>query len=106
MVKLESPKIFNLLTTNQGHNNICKYIYIYLQYIIPALIHISHQRKLSRGDGPIVLVLSPTRELAQQIQTVCEDFGDAFGVSSTCLFGGAPKGGQVCLNKLFSIPII
>lgn len=51
---------------------------------------------MSRGDGPIVLVLSPTRELAQQIQTVCDDFGDAFGVSSTCLFGGAPKGGQVC----------
>ncbi|CAH1723669.1 probable ATP-dependent RNA helicase DDX5 isoform X1 [Aphis gossypii] len=65
-----------------------------LSYIVPALIHISHQRKLSRGDGPIVLVLSPTRELAQQIQTVCDDFGDAFGVSSTCLFGGAPKGGQ------------
>lgn len=63
------------------------------------MIHISHQRKLSRGDGPIVLVLSPTRELAQQIQTVCDDFGDAFGVSSTCLFGGAPKGGQVCKKK-------
>jgi superfamily II DNA/RNA helicase len=65
------------------------------------LIHISHQRKLSRGDGPIVLVLSPTRELAQQIQTVCDDFGDAFGVSSTCLFGGAPKGGQVSKKKSF-----
>lgn len=65
------------------------------------MIHISHQRKLARGDGPIVLVLSPTRELAQQIQTVCDDFGDAFGVSSTCLFGGAPKGGQVM--KHFSL---
>ncbi|XP_050534532.1 probable ATP-dependent RNA helicase DDX5 isoform X2 [Daktulosphaira vitifoliae] len=65
-----------------------------LSYIIPALIHISHQRTLSRGDGPIVLVLSPTRELAQQIQTVCDDFGNAFGVNSTCLFGGAPKSGQ------------
>lgn len=64
------------------------------------MIHISHQRKLSRGDGPIVLVLSPTRELAQQIQTVCDDFGDAFGVSSTCLFGGAPKGGQVMKHFL------
>lgn len=66
------------------------------------MIHISHQRKLSRGDGPIVLVLSPTRELAQQIQTVCDDFGDAFGVSSTCLFGGAPKSGQVCKKKFVS----
>jgi len=56
---------------------------------------------LARGDGPIVLVLSPTRELAQQIQTVCDDFGDAFGVSSTCLFGGAPKGGQVCFRLFF-----
>ena len=83
-------------------HNVNVYNSIFWQYIVPALIHISHQRKLSRGDGPIVLVLSPTRELAQQIQTVCDDFGDAFGVSSTCLFGGAPKGGQVCWNTELS----
>lgn len=39
-----------------------------LSYILPAIVHISHQAKLSRGDGPIALILAPTRELAQQIQ--------------------------------------
>jgi ATP-dependent RNA helicase DDX5/DBP2 len=30
-----------------------------LAYILPALIHISYQEKLQRGDGPIALVLAP-----------------------------------------------
>ena len=41
-----------------------------LAYLPPAIIHINHQPYLERGDGPIVLVLAPTRELAQQIQEV------------------------------------
>ena len=41
-----------------------------LAYLLPAIIHINHQPYLERGDGPIVLVLAPTRELAQQIQEV------------------------------------
>lgn len=39
-----------------------------LAYIIPALIHLKHQQPVQSGDGPIALVLAPTRELAQQIQ--------------------------------------
>lgn len=30
-----------------------------LAYILPALIHITYQEKLNRGDGPIALVLAP-----------------------------------------------
>ena len=44
------------------------------------------------GDGPIVLVLAPTRELAQQIQEVAIEFGKSSRVKNTCVFGGAPKG--------------
>lgn len=39
-----------------------------LAYIIPALVHLKHQQPVQSGDGPIALVLAPTRELAQQIQ--------------------------------------
>lgn len=42
-----------------------------LAYILPAMVHIMHQPRLMRDDGPIALVLAPTRELAQQIQQVC-----------------------------------
>lgn len=30
-----------------------------LAYILPALVHISYQEKLQRGDGPVALVLAP-----------------------------------------------
>lgn len=36
--------------------------------MLPALVHINNQRPLLRGEGPIVLVLAPTRELAQQVK--------------------------------------
>ncbi|XP_058836792.1 uncharacterized protein LOC131693185 [Topomyia yanbarensis] len=62
-----------------------------LAYILPALIHISNQGRLLRGDGPIALVLAPTRELAQQIQQVCTDFGRRMSIMNTCIFGGASK---------------
>lgn len=46
-----------------------------LAYILPAIVHINNQPRLNRNDGPIALVLAPTRELAQQIQQVASDFG-------------------------------
>ncbi|XP_058837765.1 uncharacterized protein LOC131693706 [Topomyia yanbarensis] len=66
-----------------------------LAYIVPGLIHIMHQDKVRRGDGPIALVLAPTRELAQQIQQVAIDFGQRMNANNTCVFGGAPKGPQI-----------
>uniref|UniRef100_A0A182N220 RNA helicase n=1 Tax=Anopheles dirus TaxID=7168 RepID=A0A182N220_9DIPT len=62
-----------------------------LAYILPALVHISNQPRIVRGDGPIALVLAPTRELAQQIKQVCDDFGRRMGIYNTCVFGGASK---------------
>jgi len=66
-----------------------------LGYILPAIVHINHQPYLERGDGPIALILAPTRELAQQILTVAQDFGSSSKIRSTCVFGGAPKGPQI-----------
>ncbi|CAH0546283.1 unnamed protein product [Brassicogethes aeneus] len=65
-----------------------------LSYILPAIVHINNQSRLQRGDGPIALVLAPTRELAQQIQQVVADFGHSSRLRNTCVFGGAPKGPQ------------
>lgn len=66
-----------------------------MQYILPATVHINNQERLVRGEGPIALILAPTRELAQQIQSVAQDFGSSTYVRNTCIFGGAPKGPQV-----------
>lgn len=66
-----------------------------LAYIIPATIHISHQPKTQKGDGPIALILAPTRELAQQIERVARDFDRVTNIRHTCLFGGASKIPQI-----------
>ncbi|XP_017864054.1 PREDICTED: ATP-dependent RNA helicase p62-like [Drosophila arizonae] len=65
-----------------------------LAFILPAIVHINGQPPLKRGDGPIALVVAPTRELAQQIQTVANDFGSSSYVRNTCIFGGAPRSKQ------------
>ncbi|XP_073182455.1 probable ATP-dependent RNA helicase DDX17 isoform X2 [Lepidochelys kempii] len=64
-------------------------------YLLPAIVHINHQPYLERGDGPICLVLAPTRELAQQVQQVADDYGKCSRLKSTCIYGGAPKGPQI-----------
>uniref|UniRef100_A0A8D0GJT1 Probable ATP-dependent RNA helicase DDX5 n=1 Tax=Sphenodon punctatus TaxID=8508 RepID=A0A8D0GJT1_SPHPU len=48
-----------------------------------------------KGDGPICLVLAPTRELAQQVQQVAAEYSRACRLKSTCIYGGAPKGPQI-----------
>lgn len=66
-----------------------------LSYILPALVHIAAQPALKPGEGPIALILAPTRELACQIQEVARVFGGAMRIRNTCLYGGAPKGPQI-----------
>lgn len=66
-----------------------------LSYALPAIVHINAQPLLQPGDGPIVLVLAPTRELAVQIQQECSKFGKSLRIRNTCVYGGAPKGGQI-----------
>ncbi|XP_046899914.1 probable ATP-dependent RNA helicase DDX5 [Hypomesus transpacificus] len=66
-----------------------------LAYLLPAIVHIQHQPFLEHGDGPICLVLAPTRELAQQVQQVAAEYGRASRLKTTCIYGGAPKGPQL-----------
>jgi len=49
---------------------------------------------LLKGYGPIVLVLSPTRELACQIQEEANRFGKSSKIKNTCCYGGVPRGPQ------------
>lgn len=66
-----------------------------LSFLLPAIVHINAQERLRHGDGPICLVLAPTRELAMQIQKECSKFGASSGLRNTCLYGGVPKGPQI-----------
>jgi ATP-dependent RNA helicase DDX5/DBP2 len=66
-----------------------------MAFILPAIVHINAQPYLSPGDGPIVLVMAPTRELAVQIQNECKKYGSSSRIRNTCIYGGAAKGPQM-----------
>jgi superfamily II DNA/RNA helicase len=53
------------------------------------LVHVLEQPALSKlDDGPIALVLAPTRELCLQIFTVVNKFCKLFKVNALPVFGG------------------
>ncbi|KAJ3249511.1 RNA-dependent ATPase [Chytriomyces hyalinus] len=66
---------------------------------IPAMLYIMNKLATSKVSGTPkrkiqALIMSPTRELAMQIQDTFEKFGKATGLTSICLYGGAPKSEQ------------
>ncbi|VAH73296.1 unnamed protein product [Triticum turgidum subsp. durum] len=68
-----------------------------LAYLLPAIVHVNAQPILAPGDGPIVLVLAPTRELAVQIQQETTKFGASSKIKSTCIYGGVPLGVEIII---------
>jgi hypothetical protein len=78
-----------------------------LGYLVPIfhLIMRQQDQQASRAtsvttSGPLSLVLAPTRELALQIHTESERFGEPMGVRSCVVYGGVPKAGQIFDLKL------
>lgn len=66
-----------------------------LAFLLPSIVHINAQPLLERGDGPIVLVLCPTRELALQTQQECDKFGYSSKIKNTCVYGGVSRRPQI-----------
>lgn len=66
-----------------------------LAFLLPAFLHIDGQEtpRNERG-GPTVLVLSPTRELALQIEAEVKKFHYR-GIKSVCVYGGGSRKGQI-----------
>lgn len=61
-----------------------------LGFLIPAL-HALTIAKTDPSNGPAVLVLAPTRELAMQISEESIHYGASVGIHSTVVYGGVPK---------------
>ncbi|XP_013060807.2 ATP-dependent RNA helicase DDX42 [Biomphalaria glabrata] len=57
-------------------------------FLWPMLVHIMDQRELQKGEGPIGLILAPTRELSQQIYHECKKFGKVYNINVVCAYGG------------------
>ncbi|KAM7463193.1 hypothetical protein LguiA_031314 [Lonicera macranthoides] len=84
-IAMQSKDIVAIAKTGSGKT---------LGYLIPAFIHLRRRRN-NPQNGPTVVILAPTRELATQIQDEVVKFGRSSRVSCTCLYGGAPKGPQL-----------
>lgn len=64
-----------------------------LAFILPAVVHIFAQERLRAEDGPIALILAPTRELVEQIKDEAVKF--AVKIRTGVAYGGAPKRQQM-----------
>ena len=49
-------------------------------FVLPMLVHIMDQEELAKGDGPIGLIMAPTRELVGQIYAETKKFAKAYGL--------------------------
>ncbi|XP_067092716.1 probable ATP-dependent RNA helicase DDX43 [Osmerus mordax] len=68
-----------------------------LAYLLPGFIHMDGQPvHRNRQDGPGMLVLTPTRELALQIEAECNKYSYK-GFKSVCIYGGGDRRAQIKL---------
>ncbi|KAL6061932.1 ATP-dependent RNA helicase ddx42, variant 2 [Balamuthia mandrillaris] len=59
-----------------------------LAFLLPLLLHIVDQPELQPGEGPVGLIVAPTRELAHQIYIVAQKFSKLFGIRVAAVYGG------------------
>ncbi|KAG8513204.1 putative ATP-dependent RNA helicase DDX43, partial [Galemys pyrenaicus] len=66
-----------------------------LSYLMPGFIHLDSQPVTGgKRNGPGMLVLTPTRELALQVEAECSKYTYK-GLRSVCIYGGGDRGGQI-----------
>ena len=70
-----------------------------IAFLLPMFRHIRDQRPLEGSDGPVGLIMTPTRELATQIHKECKPFLKAMGLRAVCAYGGAPIKDQIAELK-------
>ncbi|KAI0859585.1 hypothetical protein F4860DRAFT_250270 [Xylaria cubensis] len=61
-----------------------------LAFLLPMFRHIKDQSPLRENEGPIGLIMTPTRELATQIHRDCKPFLKSMNLRAVCAYGGAP----------------
>lgn len=48
-------------------------------FVLPMIVHIMAQTQLNEGEGPIAVIVAPTRGLAEQIHRQARIFGKPYG---------------------------
>jgi len=68
-------------------------------FVLPMIRHILAQRALESGDGPIGMIVAPTRELSVQIYHETRKFAKPCGLNVAAIYGGAPISEQIAALK-------
>lgn len=55
------------------------------------LVHIMDQPELEKGEGPIGIIVAPTRELSEQIHKETRRFSKPYNLHVCAAFGGLSK---------------
>ena len=66
-----------------------------LAFLLPMFRQILDQPELENEDGPIALILTPTRELALQIYNECKQFCKVLKLKVVCVYGGTGISEQI-----------
>ena len=66
-----------------------------LAFVLPMLRHIKDQPPVEAGEGPIGLVMAPTRELVQQIHSDIRKFAKALSIRCVPVYGGSGVAQQI-----------
>uniref|UniRef100_A0A131YZL8 Probable ATP-dependent RNA helicase DDX46 n=1 Tax=Rhipicephalus appendiculatus TaxID=34631 RepID=A0A131YZL8_RHIAP len=66
-----------------------------LAFLLPMFRHILDQAPLEDDDGPIAVIMTPTRELAMQITKDCKKFTKSLGLRVVCVYGGTGISEQI-----------
>uniref|UniRef100_A0A2P2MRT2 RNA helicase n=1 Tax=Rhizophora mucronata TaxID=61149 RepID=A0A2P2MRT2_RHIMU len=66
-----------------------------LAFVLPMLRHIKDQQPVEPGDGPIGLIMAPTRELVKQIHSDIKKFAKALGIRCVPVYGGSGVAQQI-----------
>eukprot|EP01127_Copromyxa_protea_P009292 TRINITY_DN2177_c0_g1_i2.p1 TRINITY_DN2177_c0_g1~~TRINITY_DN2177_c0_g1_i2.p1 ORF type:complete len:540 (-),score=188.92 TRINITY_DN2177_c0_g1_i2:24-1643(-) len=67
-----------------------------LSFGLPGLAHVKKAKAAKKATKPIMLILAPTRELAQQSHDVLQKVGEGCSpkIHTVCVYGGVPKDPQ------------
>ncbi|CAB4423603.1 unnamed protein product [Rhizophagus irregularis] len=70
-----------------------------IAFLLPMFRHIKDQRPLEQMEGPIAIIMTPTRELAVQIHKECKHFLKGLNLRAVCAYGGSPIKDQIAELK-------
>ncbi|XP_040298242.1 probable ATP-dependent RNA helicase DDX46 [Bufo bufo] len=70
-----------------------------IAFLLPMFRHIMDQRPLEEAEGPISVIMTPTRELALQITKECKKFSKTLGLRVVCVYGGTGISEQIAELK-------